>query len=78
MLDLEAVTPIVVSSKLLFLKRAETIIRNTQAQWAEDHPIPPPVTSPQPRRVLKLLGNRTRKGCGPCSIPSQRAAECLS
>ena len=41
MLDLEAVTPIVVSSKLLFLKRAETIIRTTQAQWAEDHPISP-------------------------------------
>ena len=42
------------------------------------HPMSFPVTSPQPRRVLKLLGNRTRKGCGPCSIPSQRAAECLS
>ena len=77
MLDLEAVTPIVVSSKLLFLKRAETIIRTTQAQWAEDHPISPR-DLPQPRRVLELLGNRTRKGCGHCSTPSQRAAECFS
>ena len=66
MLDLEAVTPIVVSSKLLFLKRAETIIRNTQAQWAEDHPISsrdlPPATpssqavgKPDTKRVWALL-----------------------
>ena len=67
MLDLEAVTPIVVSSKLLFLKRAETIIRNTQAQWAEDHPISPPrdlppatpssqaVGKPDTKRVWALL-----------------------
>ncbi len=56
MLDLEAVTPTVVSSKLLFLKRAETIIRTTQAQWAEDHPISPrclPPATPSSRAVGK-------------------------